>query len=157
MMWIGMPASISLTTDQVKLRRIQAQLKEAGSRGLVRELNKALKSAAEPIAVDERVAALALPSKGKDSNGLRQGIADGVHVIVSRSKTSPGVRILSRAKLARASNRRSWRHPVFGNRNVWVVETLSPGWWPATARRHKAAVTRQIHEALNLVAKQIKG
>lgn len=148
---------IQLTGDQAKLLALQKRLREAGERGLSRELNKALKAAAEPIAADERQAAESLPSKGTDNHGIRAGIAASVKVSVTRSQRNPGVRIRSNALLARAStSSKGWRHPVFGH-DRWVRQVMAPGWWPATALRHRAEATEKVRQAIDNTAKKIAG
>jgi hypothetical protein len=49
----------------------------------------------------------------------------------------------------------SWRHPVFGDRDVWKSQTLLPGWFegPLIANRDQftAAAVRAIEETASEV------
>ena len=150
-----MTAQMNMVVDQARLRQIRANLKAAGEKRIAREFNRALKDAAKPVAEDEKRAALAIKAKGPKSTGLRQGLADGVRIGVRTSKTTAGVRILTKAKLAKASRNGKWRHPVFGDRTVWVFESLAPGWFSRTARRHRTEAAARIHVVIDAYAKRI--
>lgn len=145
---------VQLTTDQAKLKALQARLKEAGNKGLTRELNKALRASAEPIAADERTAAHALPSAGHGHTGLRDDIAAGVRVTIGRGKV-PGIRISSKARLARNTARiRGWRHLTWG-RLPWHQQIMAPHWWSITAMKRKPQVVKDARATVDRVAKKI--
>ena len=150
-----MPVELHLTVDQAKLSALQHRLKAAGAKDLQRELTKALKDAAKPLADAERRAALALPSAHGDGT-LRRQLAAGVAVSVTKTDRNPGVRVRDRAKLAKATQaRRGWRHPVYGHRSTWVTEILGPGWFTDTANRHRDDVVKKVREAVDRVARKI--
>jgi hypothetical protein len=146
---------VELTTNQVALLRLERRLKEAGATGLNRELRAALRLAAEPIAEAVRAAALAIPASGDKSTGLRQGLADAVKITVKGGRTAPGVRVSVRHSLAKASQSSGWRHPVYGNRKVWVSEVLDPGWFVRAWRGKRPQAIAKIHAAVDLTARQI--
>jgi hypothetical protein len=67
-----------------------------------------------------------------------------------------GVRIRMRAgkmpgdqkRLPKNMNRGRWRHPVFGNKEVWVSQqTDPPGWFDETFDRQRASATDAITDA----------
>lgn len=85
----------------------------------------ALEEAARPTIEQLRRAALALPAHKAKHTGLRGRIAAGVGITVQ----SRGVRITTsmpagQEELPRGEDNglRGWRHPVFGNRDVWVSQ-----------------------------------
>ena len=154
---------IELTVDQQNFQIIKARLKEAGAPGglLNRELNKALKAAAKPIQEAEKSAALQLPAAGAVSTGLRASIADATSIRVSNSRTNPGVTVYVqrnkvRGRIGTDTNRaRGWKHPVFGNRSVWVQQVMSPGWWGRAGRPGLLASKEKVRLALETVAQKI--
>lgn len=156
-----MPSGIDLTSDQLQFVEIRRRLKEAGSGGLTRELNRSLKQAAQPIVQAEKAAALGLPSHGDVHTGLRQSIADATTTRVSTAGSNPGVIVYTqekktRGKLGRDTNRaRGWKHPVFGNRAVWVQQISSPGWWNRAAQPSARAALGLVEQALERIAQKI--
>jgi hypothetical protein len=84
--------------------------------------------------------------------GLRATIAKGVQINNRSSGPRAGVRVIQRTsalpwdqkKLPRHMNRGKWRHPVFGNRDVWVEQTFTPGWFDKPVREHRPAVREAI-------------
>ena len=80
-------------------------------------------------------------------SGLRAAIAQATRAVQQDRGNSVGVRVYvnstylppDQRKLPRHMNRGQWRHPVFGNKNVWVTQTVSPeGWFSNVAHRHRA-------------------
>lgn len=76
-------------------------------------------------------------------SGLRSAVARTVSVQVRAGGKSASVRIRSNTslmpvdqrKLPRHMNTGKWRHPVFGNREAWVTQTVSPNQWFDRAMR----------------------
>ncbi|MGH8575346.1 MAG: hypothetical protein ACREXJ_00170 [Gammaproteobacteria bacterium] len=92
-------------------------------------------------------------------SGLRGAVAGatrvrttsvGVKIVVDGKKLPPDQRTLPR-HLDRA---KGWRHPVFGNRDVWVGQRGGP-WFFATLRRHAPAFRRAIVTAMNDIERRI--
>lgn len=118
-------------------------------RGLWRELNTQLKSAAEPM-TDAVLTHLDdyLPS------GYAPVIRRGLTVRVSRSTkgTGAGLKLVATAKGVRRKrhiqviNNGILRHPVYANPNVWVDQKVKPGFWSQpldTNRKIPATVMRR--------------
>ncbi|HEV2778544.1 MAG TPA: hypothetical protein VGX25_04015 [Actinophytocola sp.] len=70
-------------------------------------------------------------------SGLRAAVARTVQTQVRTAGSTASVRIRSNSalmpadqrKLPRHMNKGRWRHPVFGNVEVWVTQTVSPDEW----------------------------
>lgn len=159
-----MPARVELHVDQRQLAVLQRNLKEAADKGLTRELRKGLRAAAKPLADAERAAARGLPARGQKSSGLRDRMAAAVTVRYSSSKRNPGVRVhIPKRKMPpkeknlprHTQSPQGWRHPVYGNREVWVQQVMAPGWWMDAARPHWGNARREINAAVDRVAQQI--
>jgi len=50
---------------------------------------------------------------------------------------------------------KGWRHPVYGNTEVWVHQVMKPKWWLDAARPHWGTARREMNAATDRVAKQI--
>lgn len=154
---------IELTGDGVKLRALQRRLKEAGERGLTRELNKGLKAAVEPIAAAERQAAQGLPSaKDAGAHGLRAALANSIRIRMSSSKSNPGASVyIPRGTIPGwknpgkdTSKAGGWRHRVYGGK-TWVRQVSEPGWWPRTARTQSPQAKAKIRAAVEAVNRKV--
>lgn len=95
--------------------------------------------------------------------GLRQGIARGVHVAFG---VKSGIRIASTSSalpsnqkgMNRVYRLKSWRHPVMGNRKVWV-EQLGKDWFygpiAERAEEMKAALVVAVNVASEKISKGV--
>lgn len=134
--------------------RLSKALKHAGRTELRKELNKGMRRAAKPLIPKARAEALKrLPSKG----GLAKQVAREPMRVQVRTGRNPGVRIVVGRKRggARGANRGSIRHPVFGNRQVWVTQPVPPGWFDEPLSDSAPAVRRDLERALHDIAEQV--
>jgi hypothetical protein len=93
-------------------------------------------------------------AKAAAGAGLRDTIARGVEVSNRASGPRAGVRIIHRTSalppdqksLPRHMNRGRWRHPVFGDREAWVTQTFTPGWFdkPIIAKRPQVRAAIEV-------------
>lgn len=94
------------------------------------------------------------------TTGLRQRVAAGVFV---RVNPGIGVRVMTsmpqndEAIIPRGLDRTSgWRHPVFGNREVWVRQFASkPGWFTDTLGDGRIPIERGLTDELEMAAHNI--
>jgi hypothetical protein len=164
------PVSVSVDGAQ-RLKRLSRDLRGAANGDLRRELRRQIRDAGRPVVADVRAAALRVEvesSKGghvdpDKSTGLRRAVAGATGLSV----TANGIRIrVSSARLGKthppklaryldASFRyKRWRHPVFGNRDVWVEQTGEPFFF-ATIRKHTATFRKACLDAMEDVAQKI--
>lgn len=149
------------------------------------EIKKALKknlmSKTAPIVEDVRQAALAIPSsrqsggtrkKKGSSLGLRASLATAVkadfnptgrgavvHIRVSRTRfIEVSGRKASLPYYMEGRRKRDWRHPVFGNRENWVVQQSHP-FLAVTVFKHEQqfinAVEESVAETLRVIDEAI--
>lgn len=134
--------------------RLSKALKAAGQTGLRKELNKALKSAATPLKSKTQSAARSrLPKRG----GLSDIVAREPQTVQVRTGAQTGgVRIVvgKRRGAARATDIGSVRHPVFG-RDVYVTQSVPPGWFSDTAQKNAPAIRNDLAQALEDFAGRI--
>lgn len=138
------------------VRRIR---NSANSKELRRELYKGLNSVTKDVREDMKASIPpSLPSRG--------GLAALTFAKVSLtsgavSGRNAGVRIKARHRnydLKRLNEGRL-RHPVFGNKKVWVEQTagINPGFLDDAFDRKKPEVTRAVMHVLETIARKVEG
>jgi len=135
--------------------RLSKALKHAGRTGLRKELTAGMRRAAKPLIAKSRAEALQrLPRRG----GLAKQVAkEPQRIQVRTGARTAGVRVVvgKRSGGARAANRGVIRHPVFGNRKVWVNQSVPPDWFDDTMRASAPSVRRELERALEDIADRI--
>jgi hypothetical protein len=141
-------------TGATKLALVAERLREAGARGLQRQMRKALRDAAKPLIAAARASAReTLPRRG----GLAAEIARSkFKVTVSTGASSARVRIETASHDPRIDTGRL-RHPVYGNRDVWAAQAVRPGWMTRAMTEKAPVVAREMLAALDRIAAQIEG
>lgn len=157
------------------LKDLQRRLKEAGERGLSRELNKSLNTAVKPLKMElPKSARRVLPSRG----GLAERIAkskisirkkpNGL-VLVAKNDyqlakmDNPGVIrkpvFPRRSRLQRVTGRNKGRAKLQTNRKKWAWESqrIKPGWFSEPTARAGKQITTEVENAVKAVARQIEG
>jgi len=155
------------STDFAKLTKEIAAV-EPNFRKTVR---KQLKATIDPIVEEVKQAALNIPAthevgntrKKKGENlGLRASIANAVQPVINPTKKGAVAKIkVSTTKFMASSGRprtlpyylegrrkRPWRHPVFGNREVWVAQGAHP-FLGVTVAKHKEKFATDVVQALD--------
>lgn len=153
-----MPQYVIVTGPEWK--RVEAALAKVDA-AFPAELRNQVEDLAEPLAQKARDKVVSLPTPSNSGHtGLRARVAAGVAVAVGGG---PGVRITT--SMADPDERviprgldngpKGWRHPVFGNRAVWVQQ---PGysWFLETMQDSQddfeGALTDVIEDMANDVA-----
>lgn len=131
-----MPSSARLRHGR-DLTRIVRELKQMDDREVLKRFRKELRGAARPLVPIVRASIRAIPSS-------RPYTADGLRGQLSRATTLEvktvgrqasavirvdGRKMPNRAKSVQAymeGTKPRWRHPVFGNREVWVQQPAQP-------------------------------
>lgn len=122
-----MPADIEVVGLE-SLARLSHALREAGEqgKGLKRELRSSLTRETKQARAEIRSAIMpGLPQRG----GLAADVLRSTRVTSSLALGQTlGVRIQvrSRRSIRRMNATGSFRHPVFGNRDVWVTQVVGP-------------------------------
>lgn len=134
--------------------KLSKALKEAGHANLRKELNKGMRDASKPLIKAARAEALRrLPSRG----GLAARIAKAPQRVQTRTGADPGVRIVVGANglAARTADSGTVRHPVFGNKTVWVVQPVRSGWFSDPMEAGAPVVRRNLEDALEQMAAKV--
>lgn len=134
--------------------RLSKALKHAGRTELRKELNKAMRDGAKPLIPKARAEAM---SRLPNSGGLAKQVAKEPMRVQTRTGRNPGVRIVVGKKRggAQAANRGFIRHPVFGNREKWVTQEVSPGWFDEPMKDSTPAIRRELEKGMQAVANKV--
>ena len=142
-----MPVELRIEGDALKA--LQRKLKAVDRGDLRRELNKGLREGAKPLVQDAKDAA-------RDDLPKRGGLADRV---ASRpttvSVTQGGIKIRVKGVDAKSADRGVLRHPVYGNRNTWVLQRIPTGYFTNRMRREAPKVRPDLIRAMDRIAEKI--
>lgn len=150
---------VQLSVDGAdKFAAVAKTLKQAGDKDLKKELRAAIASAVEPMTDEVRdQVAQYLPTRYApllaDSLKTRQSWrTSGSTIGLVLTGSAKGRR---QRRHVQAINAGVLRHPVFGNRNVWVAQPVRRGFWdePMTAAKRQPA--REIGKALDRIARRL--
>lgn len=138
------------------VRRIRTH---ADAKALRKELYAGLNRVTKGVREDMKASiGPSLPSRG----GLATLVMAKASLTTSAvSGRNAGVRIKARHKSydLKGLNEGRLRHPVFGNRNVWVEQTagVNPGFLDEAFEKSKPEVTRGIQRVLADIARKVEG
>lgn len=136
------------------LARLSKALRDAGRKEIRRDLNRALKQATKPLIEDTRKEAIRrLPKRG----GLAKRVAEAPQRVQVRTGRDMGVRLVVAGSKtgAKAANDGLIRHPVFGNRAVWVEQKVRPGWFDDPLRAAASRITPDLERAMEQTVDRI--
>lgn len=159
-----------MATEHVEVDRrslvllVAALRKEADGKELRRDLVRNLRAVATPALQAARAAILAMPSMSTREPGLRASVAKQTKISVTTTGRRAGIRIRAlktgmprgfRNAPKRLNSRKGWRHPVFGNREVWRSQMGQPGWFDDTIPPFKPAAVAAAAAAMDAVARRV--
>jgi hypothetical protein len=132
-----------------QLARLAKQLKEAGDKGLQKELAQAINRALKPVKADIKASAGTLPSRG----GLAARVAR-TPLRTRRSKS--GLRLVAKGTLSLYHlDKGMIRHRKGGDINAGKVQRTQPGWWTTPTEAAAPEVRRELVAAMDAVAKKV--
>jgi hypothetical protein len=152
-------ASINLELTPQNLRQISRALKaEEDGKELRKELAANMRDALKPGAANAKSAIMSMASTTPHSGpALKTAIARKIRPEVRITGRFPGAKIKAfKTKTLRnfpnapkRTNRASgWRHPVYGNREVWVQQAGKVKWFDHAFEGQQAHYRRQVQFAL---------
>lgn len=138
-------------------RTVRAAL-ERESSNAPRRLGNALEESMRPIVAKVRRAALDLPASGPKHTGLRRRLAAGVQAQaqgqtarIVATAVEPDERGLPRGM---DNGPKGFRHPVYGNRDVWVQQR-GGSWFREPIAEEGDSIERKLTNALEEMAQNI--
>jgi hypothetical protein len=169
---------------QEDFRRAVASLQKAAPQ-IRKMLSASVRAAGKPLVVELQDTVNGLSSKGYGSGGRKQRHAYYAGRTKSgrsnrntslRANVARGVRLKARfageasiqvtcdtralpqdeRRLPALMDRGTWRHPVMGDRNAWVTQTVSPvGWFTKTASAYAPKAFAEMEKAADKLLKEI--
>lgn len=143
--------ALELSVTGKGLQDLKRKVKALDDKKLMRQINKALREEAKPlIPIALQAAGDSLPKRG----GLADIVAGGTGKI---AVTQKGVRVVIKSWYVSTgySSRHRLRHPVFGNREVWVNQPLQGGWFDMAMKAHAGDVRPGIVAAIEKFSKEV--
>lgn len=118
---------------------------------LKRKLRAAIRAAALVASDDSRTT---IDDGEPSKTGLRMAIAAGIHVVIMTGNIA-GAKIVGDLKqmpdgkrpMVRAMNKVSFRHPVYGDASVWVVQDGRP-YFGTVIDKHREEITAAVERAM---------
>ena len=141
--------AVELRVEGDALKALQRKLKEIDRKDLRRELNKGLREGAKDMPKAAQGAAKSsLPRAGRlnvvvAARPVKLGVVSG------------GVRVRYTRTDRRMYEQGRLRHPVFGNREVWVTQWITPGWFTDRMRSEARKVRPELVKAMDRIAEKI--
>jgi len=142
-------------TGAEQLERVYKAVREAGDNEIRKDMLRGLRNTTKPLIAAVRIAARDdLPSAG----GLAADVAAGKYAARTRtSGQSAGVRITGvwAGHDVEALDRGVLRKPVFGNRSVWVLQSVTPGFFSRTLADKAPTVQADLLAVMEDVVQRI--
>jgi len=137
-----------------QLADVAKALRRAGDKDLQRQLYAGLRRSAKPLIVAARDnAEKTLPKHG----GLNRRVARSRFKVSTRGGgRNPGVRVTAAGLDRRVDTSGTVKHPVFGNRDVWVTQKVKPGWFTDPMEQGAPKVRRELLVAIAEVARKVE-
>lgn len=149
-----MPVDISVEGAE-QFRALARHLRDVGDKDLRKELYRGIERATKPLKqAAKESAAENLPRSG----GLARDVAASRFSTRKRAGRDPGISIRATGKRVsdvRALDRGRLRHPVFGNRGVWVTQTVRPGWFTEAIDDKAAVVREELLQVFDALTRQL--
>ncbi|NUQ99556.1 MAG: hypothetical protein HOY79_24380 [Streptomyces sp.] len=146
------------------LQRVSRELRHMGDREVSKRFRKELRAAARPLVPKVRAAIRQIPSgRSYSPDGLRGALARATRLEVKTTGRSAGVAIRVDGRKMPAhmkslpsmvEGKKRWRHPVFGNREVWVNQPKQPYFYD-TVRVAGPASRRAVNRVLDGITRDI--
>jgi hypothetical protein len=136
-----------------ELEHVARHLRLAGDTGLYRELQDAVTRATRTVPEEIRSGlAPRLP------NPYAADLSADLRITVSKryGQADPGVTVTATTRVKKRKLRRLNRglleHPLWGNREHWYLQQVTPGWFTGPARDAGARAREEIIAAMDRVA-----
>ena len=148
-----------LADAAAELEALAFRLRRAGDGGLLREVTRAMRDAAEPVPGEIR-ADLAPHLPNRYAADLDADVRLGVSVRTGQG--DPGVSVTGQAtgsaRRLRTLDAGILHHPLWGDREHWRRQEVQPGWFTGPAEAGGPRVRTAIEQALeDVAAKAVKG
>lgn len=152
--------------DSGDLRRIARELRAMDDKEVKKRFSKELRAAAKPLVPVVRSAIRQIPSsRPYTADGLRGRMSKAVRTQVKTSGKQAGVAI--RVDGRKMPNKQGslpaymegtkprWRHPVYGNRDVWRQQPAKPFFYKALRAKSGPVARKAVDRVITNISKDI--
>lgn len=146
------------------IKRVGAELRRMDDKEILKRFRKELRAAAAPMVPAVRASIAAIPVKGTSgSTGLRKRLQKATRLMLRTGGKLAGIRVLvdpkklpdhERSLPAMEEGLRPWKHPVYGNRGVWVRQDPHAYFFPVV-RKLGPASRIAVNRVLDGITKSI--
>ncbi|MEU6491085.1 hypothetical protein ABZ890_11910 [Streptomyces sp. NPDC046984] len=160
----GPPFSLAVETHEGLDALVRALRAEEDGKQLRKELASNMRDALRPGAQQAKESIMGMISLNGAQPGLRSSIAKKIRPEVKLGGRWSGARVKAfKTKNIRGfpnapkrTNRaRGWRHPVYGNREVWVTQRGKYEWFDRAFRGREGNYKAAVEQAMNDMARRI--
>lgn len=154
-----------LVRDSGDLRRISRELRQMDDKKLKAKFRKELRKAAAPLVPKVRASIRSIPSsRGYSPDGLRGALSKATRLEVKTVGKQAGVAIRVDGRKMPAhmkslpsmvEGKKRWRHPVFGQREVWVNQAKEPYFYHVVCVAGPAS-RRAVSKVLDGISRDIR-
>lgn len=161
----GPPFSLGVSNIEGLDALVRAIRAEEDGKQLRKDLAKNMREALKPGAAEAKSSIMAMSSAGlRTAPALRSSIARKIRPEVKLGGRWSGARVKAfKTKNVRGfpnapkrTNRAGgWRHPVFGNRDVWVQQQGKVDWFDRAFQGRESAYKAAVEQAMEDMARRI--
>lgn len=162
----GPPFSLGVETHTGLAALVRAIRAEEDGKELRKELAKNMREVLKPAAVEAKNSIMAMPTTTARpvTPALRTSIARKIRPEVKLGGRWSGARVKAfKTKNIRGfpnapkrTNRASgWRHPVFGNRDIWVTQRGKADWFDDSFKGREGVYKEAVEQAMESMARRI--
>ncbi len=140
-------AIVSITTGP-EWKRVVDALRVEDAR-LADRFTAALRDEGGKLARQAQSAVMRIPTHTSQHSGLRSRVAKGVGTKIMKSGVSITTSMNDQDEVnipAYLDARDGWRHPVYGNRHVWIRQTTGGSWFRDTIASGQPEIEDRMHE-----------
>lgn len=108
-----------------------------------------LRDAADELSARAQAKVMMIPARTGQSTGLRRRVAKGVGTKITGSGVQITTSMNERDEVnlpAYLDIQSGWRHPVFGNRHVWVHQATGGSWFRETIEHGQPMIQNKLEE-----------
>lgn len=152
-------------TGEAEVRAVAKRLRTYGNPQAIRkELNSGLRDATRPAVLAVKAEARSLPARGPKSTGLRRRMAAATSAQIRTGARNPTVRVrVSRARMGEQAalpkliDQYKWRHPVYGNTEVWVNQYGKFRWFEKATESVADVVRKEVLRTIDRIERKLAG
>lgn len=161
----GPPFSLGVETHSGLAALVRAIRAEEDGKDLRKELAKNMRDALKPGAAEAKSGIMSMSSAGlRTSPALRSSVARKIRPEVKLGGRWSGARVKAfktknvrdfpnaPKRLNRAGG---WRHPVYGNREVWVQQRGKVDWFDRAFQGREGVYKAAVEQAMEAMARRI--